>query len=70
MAYNSITFAENEEGSPWAPYHVSQGFDRDTSTVSVFATWGNVWTEGSASTGRTRSRGCSRASTRSSESCS
>ncbi len=46
MAYNSVTFAENEEGSPWAPYHVSQGFDRDTSTVSVFATWGNVWTEG------------------------
>ncbi|HJU46832.1 MAG TPA: UGSC family (seleno)protein [Gaiellaceae bacterium] len=46
MAYNSVTFAENEEGSPWEPYHVSQGFEPETSTASVFMTWGNVWSEG------------------------
>jgi hypothetical protein len=46
MAYNSITFAENEEASPWEPYHVSRGFDRDASVASIFVTWGNVWSEG------------------------
>jgi hypothetical protein len=35
-AYNSVTFAENEERSPWEPFHVQQGFRRDESTVSVF----------------------------------
>jgi hypothetical protein len=35
-AYNSITFAENEERSPWEPFHVQHGFAPDTSTVSVF----------------------------------
>ena len=34
--YNGITFAENEERSPWEPLHVQKGFDKDTSTVSVF----------------------------------
>ncbi|MBN9410548.1 MAG: hypothetical protein J0H69_15475 [Burkholderiales bacterium] len=34
--YNGITFAENEERSPWQPLHVDKGFDRDTSTVTVF----------------------------------
>jgi hypothetical protein len=34
--YNSITFAENEERSPWAPFHVQHGFRPDDSTVSVF----------------------------------
>jgi hypothetical protein len=34
--YNSITFAENEERSPWEPLHVQKGFDKDASTVSVF----------------------------------
>ena len=46
FAYNSLTFAENEEASPWDPYHVQQGFDPDDSTVSVFYCWGNNWTEG------------------------
>jgi hypothetical protein len=46
MAYASTTFAENEEGSPWDPYHVQQGFRPDESTVTTFVTWGNVWTEG------------------------
>jgi hypothetical protein len=35
-AYNSITFAENEERSPWEPFHVQHGFAPDASTVSVF----------------------------------
>jgi len=34
--YNSITFAENEERSPWEPLHVQKGFDADASTVSIF----------------------------------
>src|SRR5690606_32526738 len=33
---NSITFAENEERSPWEPLHVQKGFDADASTVSIF----------------------------------
>jgi hypothetical protein len=36
-AYNSLTFAENEERSPWEPFHVQHGFRRDESVVSVFA---------------------------------
>ncbi len=35
-AYNSVTFAENEEGSPWVPFHVQHGFQPDESVVSVF----------------------------------
>ena len=34
--YNSLTFAENEERSPWTPLHVQKGFDAKDSTVSVF----------------------------------
>jgi len=36
-AYNSITFAENEERSPWAPFHVRRGFKPQDSTASVFS---------------------------------
>src|SRR5206468_2572795 len=36
-AYNSVTFAENEERSPWEPFHVQHGFARPDSTVSVFS---------------------------------
>src|SRR5687767_7798957 len=36
-AYNSITFPENEERSPWEPFHVQHGFRRDQSAVSVFS---------------------------------
>ena len=35
-AYNSVTFAENEERSPWTPFHVQHGFSAEESTVSVF----------------------------------
>lgn len=35
-------FAEDEDGSPWEPYHVEQGFDPNTSTVTARSTfnWG------------------------------
>ena len=36
-AYNSLTFAENEERSPWEPFHVQHGARPDASTVSVFS---------------------------------
>jgi hypothetical protein len=36
-AYNSLTFAENEERSPWEPFHVAHGFTPADSTVSVFS---------------------------------
>jgi len=36
-AYNSITFAENEERSPWAPFHTQHGFEKDQSAVSAFS---------------------------------
>jgi hypothetical protein len=36
-AYNSITFAENEEGSPWRPFHVQHGYQAEDSVASVFA---------------------------------
>jgi hypothetical protein len=35
LSYNA-TFAENEQASPWEPFHVQHGFKRDESTVSVF----------------------------------
>ena len=35
-AYNSVTFAENEERSPWEPFHVQHGFRPGDSAVSVF----------------------------------
>ncbi len=34
--YNNVTFAENEERSPWQPLHVQKGFQPTDSTVSVF----------------------------------
>ena len=34
--YSSLTFAENEERSPWAPFHVQHGFKAEDSVVSIF----------------------------------
>ncbi len=34
--YNNITFAENEERSPWEPLHVQKGFKPTDSVVSIF----------------------------------
>ncbi|HKB26222.1 MAG TPA: UGSC family (seleno)protein [Methylomirabilota bacterium] len=36
-AYNSVTFAENEERSPWEPFHAGHGFRPTDSAVSVFS---------------------------------
>jgi hypothetical protein len=36
LTYNSVTFAENEERSPWAPLHTRKGFKAEDSVVSVF----------------------------------
>jgi hypothetical protein len=36
-AYNSVTFAENEERSPWEPFHVQHGCKSGESAVSVFS---------------------------------
>src|SRR5262247_1725349 len=35
-SYNNVTFAENEERSPWEPFHVQHGFAPTDSAVSVF----------------------------------
>ncbi|HEY5349066.1 MAG TPA: hypothetical protein VIJ64_05010 [Candidatus Lustribacter sp.] len=35
-AYNNLTFAENEERSPWEPLHVQKGYTATESVVSVF----------------------------------
>jgi hypothetical protein len=34
--YNNLTFAENEERSPWEPLHVQKGFKATDSVVNVF----------------------------------
>jgi hypothetical protein len=36
----SLACAENEAASPWAPYHVSRGFAREASTVTVHFAYG------------------------------
>ena len=35
--YGNPTFAENEERSPWVPFHVEKGFDKSQSVVSIIA---------------------------------
>jgi hypothetical protein len=35
-SYGNLTFAENEEASPWTPFHVEKGFQPSDSTVSTF----------------------------------
>ena len=37
-----MCIAENEAVSPWAPYHVDQGFKEEDNTVSVFITDGEL----------------------------
>lgn len=36
----SLCVAENEEVSPWEPFHVEKGYDKDTSTLSVMYVYG------------------------------
>jgi hypothetical protein len=35
-SFTNLTVAENEEASPWGPFHVDHGFNKSDSTVSVF----------------------------------
>ena len=35
----SLCLGENEDASPWEPYHVEKGFDRDASVVTMFTTY-------------------------------
>lgn len=37
--YNNMCVAENEERSPWKPFHVDKGFKPQESTVSIFRGW-------------------------------
>ncbi len=46
----SLCAAENEQQSPWEPYHVEMGYARDVSTVTVKTVYGCVETEDSKST--------------------
>jgi hypothetical protein len=45
LLYNNATFAENEEESPFEPYHVRRGYGREESTVTIFWAWGFWWAE-------------------------
>jgi hypothetical protein len=44
-SYNCVTFAENEEASPWEPYHTQHGYSNDESAVTVSYIWGSIWSE-------------------------
>jgi hypothetical protein len=37
--YNNMFAGENEEESPWEPFHVEKGFKQEESTVSLFRGW-------------------------------
>jgi len=45
----SMVIAENEEGSPWEPFRVSEGFDRGESSVTLFFPncYNQIWPYGS-----------------------
>src|SRR3954470_708209 len=46
-SYNNMTFAENEERSPWTPFHVEHGWKPEDSTVSIFMSlWSTQFTFG------------------------
>lgn len=42
IGYNNMCVAENEERSPWEPFHVQKGFRADESVVSLFRGWSFV----------------------------
>jgi hypothetical protein len=39
FGYNNMCCAENEERSPWEPFHVQRGFRHDESVISIFRGW-------------------------------
>lgn len=46
-SFTNLTVAENEEESPWEPFHVARGFAADASTVSMFGfCWHTAFAEG------------------------
>lgn len=46
-AFTNVTFAENEERSPWEPLHVEHGFEPTDSTVSIWiGTWSTTFMHG------------------------
>jgi hypothetical protein len=42
LNYNNIVIAENEDASPWDPFHVQRGFKKDENVVSLFRGLGIV----------------------------
>ena len=40
MNWNNVIIAENEEDSPWRPYHVRKGFKPSDSVVTLCEGWG------------------------------
>ncbi len=42
MNWNNIIIGENEEDSPWKPFHVRNGFRPNDSVVSLFEGWGII----------------------------
>lgn len=49
-SYTLLSFAENNEASPWEPYHASQGFRPEDSTVTVSVVGGVATVGGGAVT--------------------
>jgi hypothetical protein len=39
IGYNNMCVAENEEASPWEPFHVQKGFEPEESVISLFRGW-------------------------------
>jgi hypothetical protein len=42
IGYNNMCVAENEEKTPWEPFHVQKNFRPDESVVSIFRGWSFV----------------------------
>jgi hypothetical protein len=42
MNWNNIVIAENEEDSPWQPFHVRHGYKLTDNVVSLFEGWGII----------------------------
>jgi len=42
MNWNNIIIGENEEDSPWKPFHVRAGFKPNDNVVSLFEGWGII----------------------------
>ena len=42
MNWNNIIIGENEEDSPWLPFHVRNGFKPNDNVVSLFEGWGII----------------------------